>query len=123
MSEKIGPVAYHSSEEHPFLGREMSHEQREFSERTAALIDEEVMHILHAAGERARSMLEEHRDKLDMLTHALEEREMISHEEIEEMLGPSATQPTRAELDVETPSEVSTNGQSNLASPKPEAAN
>lgn len=121
MSEKIGPVAYHSSEEHPFLGREMSHEQREFSERTAALIDDEVTRILHAAGERARSMLEEHRDKLDMLTHALEEREMISHEEIEEMLGPSATQPTRAELDVETP-EAPKNGQPGHASPKPETA-
>ncbi len=41
MSERLGPVAYRSSEEHPFLGREI-YEQREFSENTAQLIDEEV---------------------------------------------------------------------------------
>ncbi len=48
MSERLGPVAYRTSEEHPFLGKEF-HEQREFSEHTAQLIDEEVSRILHAA--------------------------------------------------------------------------
>ena len=48
MSERLGPVAYRTSEEHPFLGKEF-HEQREFSEHTAQLIDEEVARILHAA--------------------------------------------------------------------------
>ena len=52
MSERLGPVAYRTSEEHPFLGREI-YEQREFSEHTAQLIDEEVSRILHEADARA----------------------------------------------------------------------
>ncbi len=63
MSDRLGPVAYRTSEEHPFLGKEF-HEQREFSEHTAQLIDEEVSKILHTAADRARTMLEENRDKL-----------------------------------------------------------
>jgi cell division protease FtsH len=39
MSERLGPVAYRTSEEHPFLGKEI-YEQREFSEHTAQVIDE-----------------------------------------------------------------------------------
>ena len=41
MSERLGPVAFRTSEEHPFLGKEID-EQREFSEHTAQVIDEEV---------------------------------------------------------------------------------
>ena len=43
MSEKIGPVSFRQSEEHPFLGKEM-HSYREFSEETARLIDVDVPH-------------------------------------------------------------------------------
>ncbi len=89
MSERLGPVAYRSSEEHPFLGKEF-HEQREFSEHTAQVIDEEVARILHAAGDRASTLLSEHRDKLDQLTAALEKDEMLDEREIEELIGPPA---------------------------------
>ena len=60
MSERLGPVAYRTSEEHPFLGKEI-YEQREFSDYTARLIDEEVARILHTAAERANDLLAEHR--------------------------------------------------------------
>jgi cell division protease FtsH len=88
MSEKVGPVACHTGEEHPFLGREI-YEQREFSEDTARLIDEEVSRILHEADTRARELLTEQRDKLDALAGALEKREMLDESEVEEILGPS----------------------------------
>ncbi len=88
MSEKIGPVAYRTSEEHPFLGREI-HEQREFSEHTAQLIDEEVTRILHGADERAAQLLLEMRGKLDALAGALEEREILDEYEVAEIIGPS----------------------------------
>ena len=52
MSERIGPVFFRASEEHPFLGREMS-ETRDHSEHTAQVIDEEVSRILREADERA----------------------------------------------------------------------
>ncbi|MES1213403.1 MAG: ATP-dependent zinc metalloprotease FtsH [Singulisphaera sp.] len=92
MSERLGPVAYRTSEEHPFLGKEF-HEQREFSEHTAQVIDEEVSRILHAAGDRARELLEAHRDKLDALARQLCDREILDEREIEAIIGPS---PNRA---------------------------
>ncbi|MCE9552985.1 MAG: ATP-dependent zinc metalloprotease FtsH [Planctomycetes bacterium] len=92
MSERLGPVAYHASEEHPFLGREI-HQQREFSEHTAQLIDEEVARILHAASDRALAMLQEHRANLDRLAEALVEREILDDKEIEQLIGPTGNRP------------------------------
>jgi cell division protease FtsH len=90
MSERIGPVAYRTSEEHPFLGKEF-HEQREFSEHTAQVIDEEVARILRAASERALESLTANRQKLDQLAAALEEHEEIDEAHMERLLGPSAS--------------------------------
>mgnify|MGYP003704528733 CR=1 FL=1 len=58
MSDKVGPVACHGSNEHPFLGRDV-YEQREFSERTAQIIDEEVSRVLGEAAERAARRVQE----------------------------------------------------------------
>ena len=88
MSRRLGPVAYRTSEEHPFLGKEI-HEQREFSEHSAQLIDEEVAKILHEAADRANSLLTEHRAELEKLSDALEEQEVLDEMEIEQLLGPS----------------------------------
>ena len=88
MSERLGPVAYRTSEEHPFLGKEI-YEHREFSEHSARLIDEEVARILHAASDRAHKLLTEHRAELEKLADALEEHEVLDEKEIEEILGPS----------------------------------
>ena len=81
-------MAYRTSEEHPFLGSEI-HEQREFSEDTAQLIDEEVSRILHEADTRARELLTEQRDKLDALAGIWKNGEMLDESEVEEILGPS----------------------------------
>jgi cell division protease FtsH len=89
MSERLGPVAYHTMEEHPFLGKEI-HQNREFSEHTAQLIDEEVSRILHEAEERAKSLLTEHRDKLDNLANTLEVEETLGDDQIEALIGPSS---------------------------------
>jgi cell division protease FtsH len=88
MSERIGPVAFRTTEEHPFLGKEF-HEQRDFSEHTAQVIDEEIAKILHAAYGRALDILGEHREKLDILARQLEVKEMLDEDEIEVLLGPS----------------------------------
>ena len=89
MSERVGPVFFRASEEHPFLGREMS-EPRDHSEHTAQIIDEEVARILREADERAYHLLEEHRDELERLTEALIEREVLTVAEIEELIGKRA---------------------------------
>ena len=89
MSEKIGPVSFRQSEEHPFLGREM-HEHRQFSEETARLIDEEIQRLLGEAQQRANKILNDHRDKLDKLAEGLLEDEIIDREEMTELIGPPA---------------------------------
>jgi cell division protease FtsH len=89
MSERLGPVSFKSSEEHPFLGKEI-HEQRHFSEHTAQVIDEEVTRILHQAAEDAQRLLQKHRDKLDILATALEQREELDETEITALIGASA---------------------------------
>jgi cell division protease FtsH len=91
MSERLGPVAYRTSEEHPFLGKEI-YEQREFSEHSAQLIDEEVARILHSAADRADDLLRQHRAELEKLAVALEEHEVLDEHEIEQLLGPSINQ-------------------------------
>jgi len=89
MSERLGPVAYGHSEDQPFLGREIVQEHRNYSERTAQVIDEEVAKILHAAADRAHRTLTEHRDKLNKLASALLDREVLDEDEIQELIGPS----------------------------------
>jgi len=65
-------------------------EHREFSEHTAQVIDEETARILHAASDRAKSTLTEHRAKLDELSRELEKKETLEVKEIEAILGPPA---------------------------------
>ena len=95
MSERLGPVAYRTSEEHPFLGKEI-YEQREFSEHSAQLIDEEVSRILHAASDRAMQLLVQHRGDLERLADALEKAEVLDEAEIEQLIGPSINKRTES---------------------------
>lgn len=88
MSERLGPVAYHATEENPFLGKEF-HSERQFSEHTAQVIDEEVSRILHGSAQRATALLEENRDKLDAIAKGLVEREILDEADIEALIGPS----------------------------------
>jgi len=106
MSEKLGPVSCQSSHEHPFLGRDV-YEQREFSENTAQIIDEEVARFLGEAAERAVKLLSENRDKLDRLAGELESREMLDDTEVVAIIGPatprSAGPVTQAARDARSP--------------------
>ncbi len=89
MSERLGPVAFRDTEEHPFLGKEMS-APRQFSEHTAQLIDEEVIRILRDASQRAVDLLTANREKLDLLARKLEKEETLDEHTVEELLGPPA---------------------------------
>jgi cell division protease FtsH len=93
MSDRVGPVSCSTSNEHPFLGRDV-YEQRDFSEHTAQIIDEEVARILGDAAARAVALLSDNRGKLDRLAGALETREMLDDGEVEEIIGPAT--PRRA---------------------------
>jgi cell division protease FtsH len=92
MSDRLGPVAYHTSEDHPFLGREIAQHERQFSEHTAQVIDEEVAKILHTAEDRAKRTIQQHQDKLNALAEALLERETLDEDEIRKIFGPSVNE-------------------------------
>ncbi|NBP52568.1 MAG: cell division protein FtsH, partial [Actinobacteria bacterium] len=88
MSDRVGPVACHVTNEHHFLGRDV-YEQREFGEHTLRVIDEEVTRILGESAERATKLLSDHRDKLDALASALESAEMLDEDEVVAVIGPA----------------------------------
>jgi cell division protease FtsH len=82
MSEALGPIAYDEGQEQVFLGREYGR-RRTLSERTQQLIDDEVTRIINEQLERARTLLSEHRDKVEIMGEALLERETLQREEVE----------------------------------------
>jgi cell division protease FtsH len=85
MSDRLGPMSFRIGEEHVFLGKEIQ-EQRDFSEGTAQMIDEEVQRLLREADQRAYTHLEQHRAELDRLAEALLHREELSRDEIDRLL-------------------------------------
>jgi len=105
MSPKIGPVSYKTSEDDPFLGREI-HQSRQFSEHTQELVDEEVARILHEADQKAEQLLREHRDELETITRALLESEELGEAELTELIGPSIQSKMRKDKDQPPASQV-----------------
>ena len=93
MSPKLGPVSYKSSEDDPFLGREI-HQQRQFSEHTQELIDDEVSRILARASERAFELLKERSQELESIKDGLIAREELNEREIEALIGQSIHGPS-----------------------------
>jgi cell division protease FtsH len=85
MSERLGPMSFRMGEEHIFLGKEIQ-EPRDFSETTAAIIDEEVQKLLREADERAYDLLKANRDKVERIVDALMQREELLREEIDAIL-------------------------------------
>jgi cell division protease FtsH len=84
MSEKLGPRTFGNREELVFLGREIS-EQRNYSEKVAQEIDEEVRRIIHLAYNKTREILTTYREKLDALANRLIHEETIEGAEFEAM--------------------------------------
>lgn len=84
MSEKLGPMVYGQKEELVFLGREIS-EQRDYSERVAQTIDEEVHHLVDSSYTTAKEILVKYKDKMIEIAEKLLEVETLSKEEFEEL--------------------------------------
>ena len=79
MSDKLGTV-YLGSDQEVFVGMEFG-QSREYSEKVAAEIDEEVRRLLAECYERAKQVLREHRDRMDQLVAALLEQNTVSRKE------------------------------------------
>ncbi len=82
MSEKLGPLTFGKKEEQIFLGREIA-QHRDYSERTAIEIDQEVKHFVTEANDKVTKLLSEHMDALKAISHALLERETLVTEELD----------------------------------------
>ena len=93
---KMGPVSFGKKEEHIFLGREMS-ENRNFSEKTAVEIDDEIKEIVRDAHIAARKLVSEHRRELNALAEALLDRESVNGSEIDKIIGLEVEEPPIAE--------------------------
>ena len=85
MSDKLGPVALGRSQGGMFLGRDIAAE-RDFSEDTAATIDEEVSELVAVAHKRATKVLVDNRSVLDELAEMLVDQETVDAEEFQELL-------------------------------------
>ena len=88
MSDKLGPRTFGKREELVFLGREIS-EQRDYSDKVAETIDDEVHSLIDTAYDRAKALLVEHNDKLVALANYLMEHETADAPDLEKILGKS----------------------------------
>lgn len=84
MSE-LGPLSFGERDDLIFLGRELA-THKNFSEHTAELIDTEVKKIINRCYQRARDLIEKNRDRLLKIAEALLEKEILSSDEINELI-------------------------------------
>jgi cell division protease FtsH len=85
MSEKMGPLAFGQKEEQIFLGREFAR-HKDYSERTAQDIDEEIKQIVDNCYDSARKILEENIDLLHGLANFLLEKEALDGDQIDKIM-------------------------------------
>ncbi len=84
MSEALGPVCYNSNEE-VFLGRDYGH-AKNYSEKVASVIDDEIEKILNGQYDRAKQLLNGHMPLLEKNAEALMEKETLNEEEFEKII-------------------------------------
>ncbi len=99
MSDKLGPRVFGHDHGQPFLGREFSSEP-DYSNEIARDIDEEIRRVIESAHQRAKDILNEHRDHLEKISKILVTRETIEKAEFEALLA------GQSELDVWGPEDT-----------------
>ena len=92
MSDRLGPRTFGKTEEMVFLGREIA-ETRNYSEKIAEEIDDEVRRLIEEAQERARALLREKRDVLEKLVAVLMEVETLEGETLTRLLSSDPNDP------------------------------
>ena len=82
FSERLGLINYEQGEDEIFIGKDLAH-TRQYGERVASIIDEEVKKIVDEAYQKAVELITAHRDVLDRSAQLLMEKEKLSREEFE----------------------------------------
>ncbi|HJO09136.1 MAG TPA: ATP-dependent zinc metalloprotease FtsH [Verrucomicrobiota bacterium] len=103
MSDKLGMVLYENSDDYVFLGKEIS-QNKTYSEQTAQQIDAEVRRLVDEGYELAKGLIEENRDKLDLIANALLEYETLQGKQVEDIVRTGKFTPTEPPSDVDPPS-------------------
>jgi cell division protease FtsH len=85
MSDKMGPLSFGKKDESIFLGREMAM-HKNFSEKTAEHIDDEIKRIVDESYERALGLLRENVDNLHNLSVILIEKENLTGDQVDEII-------------------------------------
>jgi cell division protease FtsH len=93
MSDELGPLTFGKSEEQIFLGREIA-QHRDYSELTAQKIDAEVRRIVTDAYKTTQKSIEDHIDTLHKMANALLEKETLTGEDIDKIMGKEAASRT-----------------------------
>ncbi len=121
MSERLGPRTFGNKQELVFLGREIG-EQRNYSEKVAEEIDEEVRRLVDHAYQTARSVISENKDRMEKLVNILLDEETIEGDDLKRVLDG-----LDKEADVEPPAPVppappaeETQGAEEKPAPKPQ---
>ncbi len=89
MSERLGPICYGSDNNEVFIGRDMGH-IKNYSEKIAAEIDEEIQKIVGRGYQKTEQLLNEHMDKLHKVAQFLFVNEKMSGAEFRELMEASA---------------------------------
>ena len=128
MSERLGPRTFGKREEMVFLGREIS-EQRNYSEKVAEEIDEEVRRIVDEAYQSASKVLVERRAKLDQIAKHLVEVETIEGEALATLFAApvdeeltTAEEPEGEPEQPKKPKKKEARAEPTIAPPKPDLA-
>ena len=85
MSERLGPICYGSDNNEVFIGRDMGH-MKNYSEKIAAEIDEEIQKIVGRGYQKTEQLLNEHMDKLHKVAQFLFVNEKMSGAEFKELM-------------------------------------
>jgi cell division protease FtsH len=118
MSERLGPRTFGRKEELVFLGREIS-EQRNYSEKVAEEIDEEVRQIIDKAYHSAKKLLSDNRDRLNAIVGVLLEEETIEGDPLTALLSGKARGDTTPETKPDEPTAPKESGEPKKGIPQP----
>ncbi len=94
MTDSLGPMVYGENEGEVFLGRQVTTHQN-MSEETMKAVDKEVRAIIDQQYALARRLLEENRDKVEVMTKSLLEWETLDADQINDIMGGKPPRPPK----------------------------
>ena len=116
MSEKMGPLTYGTKEEQVFLGKDFNN-QKNFSDETAKLIDNEVKELVMDGYNKAKKLIEDNRDALERLAQGLLETETVDFKEMKKLISGDTSGDDGSSVETDTKS-VSEDGANDKQSDK-----